>query len=63
MWIREYGRMNIPFLIIVIIYGMTWSIDLVEHGKIVERKVNAGKTLVGTICLFYLIHLAITQGY
>lgn len=55
--------MNIPFLIIVIIYGMIWSIDLMEHGKIVERKVNAGKTLVGTICLFYLIHLAITQGY
>ena len=55
--------MNIPFLIIVIIYGLTWSIDLVEHGELVERKVNAGKTFVGTVCLFYLIHLAIVYGY
>jgi len=55
--------LNLPFLCISVIYGLLWSVDLIEHGKEEVRKVNAWKSLVGTVCLFMLIHFAILTGY
>ena len=54
--------MNIPLLIIIIFLGLSWAVDLVDHGKIEKRRVNAHKTFVGTIALLALIHLAIIYG-
>lgn len=55
--------MNLPFICISIIYGLAFVVDVIDHGKIEERKINAWKTLVGTLCLFILIHFAIVVGY